>query len=163
MLNAHGQTEQVPNSRSEPILFAARTFAMPPDQNIEVAAGTSRTEKAPKHGQRAYVVHFELPAAAFHRENLDADHLQLGFRAAVIALDQYGSPVSRDLREVKVKIQTKQLNDDPKANFGYDVHVNLPRGNDYLYLAVWDVVTGRLGTLEVPVEVTGSGSPANHR
>jgi hypothetical protein len=42
---------------------------------------------------------------------------------------------------------------DKEGKVAFDQSVNLPKGNDYLYLVVWDPATGRVGALGVPVEV----------
>ncbi len=35
----------------------------------------------------------------------------------------------------------------------FDQPINLPSGEDYLYIAVWDTATGRLGTLQLSLQV----------
>jgi hypothetical protein len=36
---------------------------------------------------------------------------------------------------------------------GFDEQINLPVGDDYVYLVTWDEASGRFGTVEVPVTV----------
>jgi hypothetical protein len=39
----------------------------------------------------------------------------------------------------------------PDARLTFDQQLNLKKDDEYLYLAVWDITSGRLGTLQVPV------------
>jgi hypothetical protein len=41
----------------------------------------------------------------------------------------------------------------PKALIPVDQQINLHKGQKYLYLAVWDMTSGRLGTLQIPLKV----------
>jgi len=45
------------------------------------------------------------------------------------------------------------LKENPTAKFGFDQQINLPKGEDYLYIALWDLTNGRLGTLQLPLDV----------
>jgi hypothetical protein len=36
--------------------------------------------------------------------------------------------------------------------------INLPQGRNYLYLALWDALTGRMGTVDAVVEVKKPGA-----
>lgn len=38
----------------------------------------------------------------------------------------------------------------PDSHFPIDQRIDLREGQNYLYLAVWDMVSGRLGTLQIP-------------
>ena len=45
-----------------------------------------------------------------------------------------------------------QAGNSPQSSF--DQLIDLPKGDDYLYLAAWDVTTGRLGILQVALDVS---------
>jgi hypothetical protein len=52
-------------------------------------------------------------------------------------------------------------NDEVRANPGvqltFDQRLNLKKDDEYLYLAVWDMTNGRLGTLQVPLKASVAG------
>jgi hypothetical protein len=50
-------------------------------------------------------------------------------------------------------VNQKFLSQHPDAPIAIDQQVNLRKGDEYLYLAVADIATGRLGTLQVMLDV----------
>jgi len=46
-----------------------------------------------------------------------------------------------------------KLQANPHGSIDFDQQINLPKGQDYLYLVVWDTATGRLGTIQLPLSV----------
>lgn len=51
------------------------------------------------------------------------------------------------------------LNEDvarlhPDIPLAFDQRLNLKKDDQYLYLAVWDTTSGRLGTLQIPLQVS---------
>ena len=42
---------------------------------------------------------------------------------------------------------------DSNAQIAFDQSLNLPKGNDTLFLVLWDASTGRVGSIQVPVSV----------
>jgi hypothetical protein len=53
-----------------------------------------------------------------------------------------------------------QAGNSPQSSF--DQLIDLPKGDDYLYLAAWDVTTGRLGTLQVALDVSKPRKQSSH-
>jgi hypothetical protein len=51
------------------------------------------------------------------------------------------------------------LSAHPDGRITIDQLVDLQKGDDSLYLAVWDVTSGRMGTLQVPLTVA---KPSKH-
>jgi hypothetical protein len=47
----------------------------------------------------------------------------------------------------------------PDVPIGLDQRLNLKKNDEFLYLAVWDMTSGRLGTLQIPVQVPKPGKP----
>lgn len=50
-------------------------------------------------------------------------------------------------------LNAEKVKANPTVKFGFDQQINLPKGEDYLYIALWDMTNGRLGTLQIPLEV----------
>jgi hypothetical protein len=50
-------------------------------------------------------------------------------------------------------INSDSLREYPTAPIAIDQQVYLQKGDEYLYLAVWDMTTGRLGTLQIMLDV----------
>jgi hypothetical protein len=72
-----------------------------------------------------------------------------------MSFNQYGGRVGWLSQTLHLSFNQAQ-SADAEANIAFDQSVNLPKGNDTLYLAVWDASTGRVGGLEVPVAVRTS-------
>jgi hypothetical protein len=45
------------------------------------------------------------------------------------------------------------IRQNPDAPLTFDQRFNLKKEDQYLYLALWDMTSGRLGTLQVPLKV----------
>jgi hypothetical protein len=45
------------------------------------------------------------------------------------------------------------MRSQPDAKLYFSQTVNLPQGSNYLYLGVWDMTTGRTGTVNAAVDV----------
>jgi len=57
-------------------------------------------------------------------------------------------------------VNPDQLRTEPNLLIPVNQQVNLRKGQTYLYFAVWDMTSGRLGTLQVPLQV---GAPKKIR
>jgi len=73
--------------------------------------------------------------------------------SAVLAFDHDGEPVQKRGQKVTLSVDEMKKRTVPNAEVEFTQTVNLPKGRNYLYLAVWDTVTGRLGTINAEVEV----------
>jgi hypothetical protein len=144
----------VPNNRSEPIVF-----------HVEVApasaTGTSAKQIPPKRGQAAYEIRYRLPARDVQAKSMQGDEATMAVGTAVLAFDRDGEPAARQLQETTMTVNAEKARTIPHATITVSQRVNLPFGRNYLYLAVWDTTTGRLGTLtaDVKVEKPGAGRP----
>jgi len=50
-------------------------------------------------------------------------------------------------------LNQNSLSKHPDGRIRIDKLIDLQKGDDYLYLAVWDVTSHRLGTLQIAVSV----------
>lgn len=73
--------------------------------------------------------------------------------AAVWAFNHDGEPVARNAMNVTLAVDEQKARTVPKAAVIFTQTINLPQGRNYLYLALWDAMTGRIGTVDAEVEV----------
>ena len=78
---------------------------------------------------------------------------------AAIVLNSDGRAVDARAERVKMTVNADSLRLHPDSCIAIDQRLNLKKNDEYLYLAVWDMTSGRLGTLQVPVQVPKPGKP----
>jgi VWFA-related protein len=153
-----GKVEVLPQLRSVPIIFEATAMplseaaltALPPPS---AATPPPPPTKPPRKGETRYSVRYSLPAAALVVQNVDGK-LQVTFGIAAIAFDRDGQSIARQGERATMTLNKDSLREHPDGRIIIDQLIDLPRGDDYLYLAAWDVTTGRLGTLQVALDVS---------
>jgi VWFA-related protein len=150
-----GETIAVPDIHSNPILFQARVLpvavAPPPIEGPIVQAPQKR-------GMIPYSIHYTLPLKDFTVAQNDGKQ-QIMFGVAVIAMNQDGANVARLADKFVMTIDPDKLRLTPDMLIPADQQINLRKGENYLYFAVWDMTSGRLGTLQTPVEVAKIRKP----
>lgn len=152
MLRANGSTTEVPRDANEPIIFQARVLpaALLP---LSVPSSPNFHPPVPRHGQVAYTVQFTLAASQLHPGTVEGNLAKDNLRSAVIAFDRYGSAVSRVIESATFTVHEDKLHDQPNALLSYDQPVNLPTGEVNLFVVLWDINSGRFGTVSVPLDV----------
>ena len=107
----------------------------------------------PKKGERSYDLHYSVPLEAFPKQAVGTQsQLSLGF--GVFAFDQHGRSISRIADKVTLSVSQEHVDSaPPDARIGFDQQINLPNGEDFLYVAVWNMDTGRMGTVQIPLAV----------
>jgi hypothetical protein len=149
VLRPGGNKVEVPNDRSEPIVF-----------NVEITSAPATAPHAPgdaplKRGQMRYVVKYDVPAqevfAAKGKVQGDVGTAELG--TAVWAFNHDGEPVARNAMNVKLGVDEEKARTVRNPTVIFTQTINLPQGRNYLYLALWDALTGRIGTVDAEVEV----------
>jgi hypothetical protein len=151
-LLAGGEKMTEPDARSIPIIFQASVLptSVAPPISSEIKSATPPAP--PKKGTTPFSIHYSFSADAFTTKTID-DKQQIEFGVAVFAFDQNGSTVARAADRITVTVNGDKLRLTPKALFPVDQQINLRKGATYLYLAVWDMTSGRLGTLQIPLQV----------
>ncbi len=151
-LQADGTAKQVTMDPGDPIVFQATvlpTSEAPPPQVVP----TVNTLAPLKKGETAYTIHYTLPLSALEpssvKDNVGTDHV----RSAIIAFNRYGRPIAHVLESATFDVFEDKLRSAPNAVFGFDQQINLPGGEDNLYIIVWDTTTGRFGTVSVSLDV----------
>jgi VWFA-related protein len=138
---------QVPDDRSEPLVFNVRITPASP------TAAPLAEDSPLKKGETRYVVEYSVPSkdvyAAYIQGNTGTDELG----AAVFVYDGNGELVSRKALKFALGVDQQKARSLPNAKLIFTQTVNLPPGSNYLYLGVWDMTTGRMGTVNAAVDV----------
>jgi VWFA-related protein len=152
VLRPGGNKVEVPNDHGEPVVF-----------NVEItpAPATPAPGDPPlKRGQMRYVVKYDVPAqevfAAKGKVAGEVGTAELG--TAVWAFNDDGAPVARNARKVTLGVDEGKAKTVRNPTVIFTQTINLPQGRNYLYLALWDALTGRMGTVDAVVEVKKPGA-----
>jgi hypothetical protein len=146
-----GTSAVVPDLRSVPLVFQA-TVTPASQAHISPLENTSAAEAAPENGTIPYAIHYTIPfneltPIAIHGKQ----HIQLD--VAAFSFDKNGNEITRLGTVVSFDLNLDRLRQFQHMAFPFDQRINLRKGQNYLYLAIWDTHTGRLGTLQIPFEV----------
>jgi hypothetical protein len=101
----------------------------------------------------AYSIRYFVPAAAF-QQSVEDGKGAVTAGAAILAVNDYGRPVAHAIQVFKLNFDPQQVQATPNGMLSLDQEIDVPKGQTYLYLAVWDTVTGRVGTLQLSLDVT---------
>jgi len=150
-LKAGGKTVQLPEQRSEPIIFQASVQPMDMGGVTRVDVSTANVAPA-KKGETAYTIHYSVPASSFSQESVGQEQkVEIG--AGILAVNHLGRTVSRVSDKFTLMLNAEKLRTSPNASLNFDQRVNLPTGEDYLNVVLWDMTSGRMGTIQVPLDV----------
>lgn len=173
-LLADGKVAEAPNTHLDPIIFKARVMAaadLPEDTTVgeptaaagtgsgpgpvgAAAGGTAAGAAKPAPARKvAYSIRYFLPAAAFQQSVTDGKG-EVTAGAAILAVNDYGRPVAHAIQVFKLNFDEQQVAGSPNGLLSLDQEIDVPKGQEYLYLAVWDAETGRVGTLQLSLDVT---------
>lgn len=145
---AGGKTATVPDMRSLPMVFDARVI-LASQARIDPAEATPAAQAPEKKGTIPYAVRYFIPCSELTPVNVDGEQ-QVGFNIAAFVFDANGDIVTRLGTRVNFVVKPDKLKDFPRYVYPFDQRINLRKGQNYLYLAIWDLHSGRLGTLQVP-------------
>lgn len=143
VLKVGNQQIEAPNPRSRPLIFRAQVSPDGPGV----------------HANRLVCrVHFDIPAAEL-QQTVAAGKGSALVGAAVIAFNQAGQPIGHVSQQVTLNFEEALFKEHPLAALSFDQHLDLPKKQEaYLYIAVWDAATGRMGTLDVPFNSSHTAS-----
>jgi hypothetical protein len=158
---ATSRTRLMPNGQkvvqsSAPILFEAKATpiddpalaTLPPPS----AALPPRPLPPVKKGRTRYSIRYTLPVGALTQQDIDGKKI-VTFGIAAIVFNRDGATIVRDAERAALTLNQKSLSEHPDGRIGIDKLIDLQTGDDYLYLAVWDVISHRLGTLQIAMKV----------
>jgi VWFA-related protein len=142
LIKVGGQQIEAPNPRSQPLIFRA-----------QIQAGTGMGP-AVRHGQSAWRIHFDIPAVEL-QQTIAGDKGSASVGAAVIAFNQAGQPIGHVSQKVALDFDEALYKQHPMAALSFDQQLVVSdRVEAFLYVAIWDTATGRMGTLETPLKPT---------
>jgi VWFA-related protein len=153
LLRSNGDTVTAPDQRSIPIIFQVHVAPASQDAASSTGAAPSTNVQSPQKGTTPYSIHYSLPAADFRIKTVHGKP-QVEIGVAVFAFNDEGSAETRLANNLTFAINEDNLRLHPKALIPVDQQINLHKGQKYLYLAIWDMTSGRLGTLQIPFKVT---------
>jgi VWFA-related protein len=153
LLRSNGDTVTAPDQRSIPIIFQVHVAPASQDAASSTGAAPSTNVQSPQKGTTPYSIHYSLPAADFTIKTVHGKP-QVEIGVAVFAFNDEGSAETRLADNLTFAINEDNLRLHPKALIPVDQQINLHKGQKYLYLAIWDMTSGRLGTLQIPLKVT---------
>lgn len=147
VLRANAKKVEVPNDRSDPITFTAAVEPLPADTKPQPG------DLPLKRGQVRCRVRYLLRAKDVFPEEVEGNTGTDVMGSAVLAFNAYGEPVAKRMLQVTLTVDEARARTVPHAKIQFWETVNLPKGRNYLYLAVWDTMTGRMGTVNAEVDV----------
>ena len=149
----NGEKVQLPEMRSTPIIFQARVL---PVSDPVVASGPQLMSviqaPPPKKGAVPYSIRYALPVDALTKQTIDGNS-KVTFGVAALVLNREGRVVDSHADKVTLTLNGEVIRAHPDIPLALDQRLNLKKDDEYLYLAVWDMISGQLGTLQVPVQV----------
>lgn len=152
LLRSNGDTQIEPDRRSVPIIFQVHVAPASQKRASSTGDATASKVKAPEKGTIPYSIHYSLPASDFTIKTVHGQpEVEIG--VAVLAFNDQGSSETRLANQLTFAINEDNLRLHPKALIPADQQIDLQKGQKYLYLAVWDMTSGRLGTLQIPLKV----------
>ena len=158
----NGEKVQLPEMRSVPIIFQARVLPASDPSGISAPApATTAQTPPPKKGSVPYSIRYSFPIDALTQQSISGTP-EVVFGVAVVALNSDGRAIDRDGDRVTLALNEDVLRLHPDAPIIFDQRLNLNKNDQYLYLAVWDMTSGRIGTLQVPLQIPKPGKSAHN-
>ena len=160
-LMPNGEKVELPDLRSVPIIFQARVLPTS-DPAVTSAPKPSGSIAAPppRKGTVPFSIRYSLPVSTLTQQTVDGKRaIVLG--VAAIVLNNDGRAVDRQAEKVTMTVNEDAVRANPGAQVSIDRQLNLKKDDRYLYLAVWDMTSGRLGTLQVPLQVSKPAKSAD--
>lgn len=103
-------------------------------------------------GSIPYSIRYTVPAGSFSVQSVHGKPaIVLG--VAAIAVNLNGTAVARTAQKLTLNINPDHLPLAPGVQLPLEQQLALKHGDFALYLAVWDATSGRIGSLQIPLQV----------
>lgn len=155
------RTRLMPNGQkvvqsSAPIIFEAKATPIDDSALATLPPPSAAVPPQPlppvKKGRTRYSIRYTLPVGALTQQDIDGKKI-VTFGIAAIVFNRDGETIVRDAERAALTLNQKSLSEHPDGRIGIDKLIDLQTGDDYLYLAVWDLINHRLGTLQIAMKV----------
>jgi len=162
-------TTPKPGSRRDLLVADGKTLDVPPDllntPVIFTASIVSAAQRAgdpatdsnyillkppvnPRHGATAHFIRYTLPPGVILAQTKGSQP-QVTFDVTALAFSQSGVRIGQNSDRVRLTLAPASST----LPICVEQQIDLPKGEAYLFLAVLDVTSGRLGTLQIPIIV----------
>lgn len=108
--------------------------------------------KPPNKNQTTYNIHYNLPAADFTLQTKN-EGSEVAIGTGLLGVNRLGARVALKVRSVMAAIDPEKYRANPNGLIEFDEQINLPKGESFLYIMVWDEDSGRFGTVQAPLNV----------
>lgn len=148
LLRKNGSTVEVSREQRRPLVFEATVSKAGAELPADIPA------KPPRKGETAYRIEYTVPSASVAPGNVNANTGTYEIYATILALNHYGDSVATIGEKATITADESRIHSDPNATLTFDQQVNLPYGEDYLDILLFDEISGRLGMVTVPMAVS---------
>jgi VWFA-related protein len=150
MLKAGGNAVDVVGNKEQPIAFSVKVAP------VSVAAQPSPTDTPLKKGERRYVLEYDVSSREVFPANVQGDLGTDELGTAVLVYDHNGELLSRKMLKWSLGVDERRAREASNPKLKFAQTINLPKGQNYLYVGLWDMTSKRMGTVNANVDV---GSP----
>ena len=152
----NGEKVELPDRGSLPIIFQARVLLVSDPQVAAEPIQDVIQASPPKKGAVPYSIRYDLPVSSLTEQNINGEP-KVVFGVAAVVLNGEGRAVDTHAERVTLTLNEDVIRRNPDAPLIFDQRLNFKKEDQYLYLALWDMASGRLGTLQVPLQVPKPG------
>lgn len=158
LLASGAKKDELPTN-GEPIVFQASVLAGAISA-ADLGTGAAASEKKAPRGTSPFTVRYLLPLKDFQIDNVNGEwNVECG--AAVLAFNENGTLLTKKAQQVTFEISDGAARQPAGDQLQVKEAIDLGKGDVYLFLAVWDTRTHRLGTLEIPYQVSPPSKQAS--
>lgn len=152
-LLSNGEKLEVIEQSNQPIIFQASVLPASDPVRATMGPPSGRlTAPQPMKGAVPYSVRYTLPIDAFSVKSVDGKR-EVILDVVAIARSYDGTPVMRGGNRVTLIFKEDAMLKNPHQPVTLDQPLNLAKSDQYLDLGIWDSVSRRFGTIEIPIEV----------
>lgn len=153
-LLANGEKLSIPDSKTQqPIVFQA-TILPTSDPSIAERDKPSGALPLPaeKRGATSFVIRYTVPMEELTRRRVNGK-FEINLGVAVVEINHFGGLVEDSAYQVAMVLKEDSYRHSPNLPVTVDQQVNLTENVQFLNLGVWDSVSGRFGSIEIPFTV----------
>ena len=155
-LLGNGEKQKVTELSDRPIIFQASVLpaSEPVVANLDKTSGLLSLPPR-KKGSVRFLIHYTVPIDTLAVEPVHGKYqVVLGVIAIALSLD--GGRVEHKADQVTVTFPEDVLRSGPDP-IGVDQQIDLSKNDRFLRLSVWDTVSGRFGSIDMPLGVPKPG------